>query len=150
MKTLIIGIITALAVSMAPAAAAKDRMPPDTKRYQLPECIGPCAPYYTKRAERVLRCIAWRESSMRWDIDGPYGSGSFQLIGSTSRAYAKKLGLDAYASYRAYLWPPAVQTYVAYAMLNADPDKPGLEGLFHWSPVWATTIGASTYSCADA
>ena len=150
MKTLIIGIVAALAVSMAPAAAAKDRMPPDTKRYQLPECTGPCAPYYTKRAERVLRCIAWRESSFRWSVDGRYGSGAFQMIGSTSRAYARKLGLNAYASYRAASWPPAVQTFVAYAMLNADPDSPGLEGLRHWSPVWASSIGASTYDCANA
>ena len=150
MKPLIIGIITALAVSTAPAAVANDRMPPDTKRYQLPECTGPCAPYYTKRAERVLRCIAWRESSMRWDVDGPYGSGAWQMIGSTSRTYARKLGLNADASYRAASWPPAVQTFVAYAMLNADPDKPGLEGLRHWSPVWATTFGASTYDCATA
>ena len=147
MKTLIIGIITALAVSMAPAATAKDRMPPDTKRYQLPECIGPCAPYYTKKAERFLRCVAWRESSMRWDVDGPYGSGAFQMIGSTSRAYAKKLGLDAYAGHRAANWPPAVQTFVAYAMVNPLPDKPGLEGARHWSPEWAATIGASTYDC---
>ena len=147
MKALIIGLITALAVSMAPAATAKDRMPPDTKRYQLPECIGPCAPYYTKRAERFLRCVAWRESSMRWDVDGPYGSGAFQMIGSTSRTYAKKLGLDAYADHRAASWPPAVQTFVAYAMVNPLPDKPGLEGARHWSPEWAATIGASTYDC---
>ena len=31
---------------------------------------------------------------MRWEVDGPYGSGAFQMIKSTSRAYAKKLGLD--------------------------------------------------------
>ena len=150
MRTLIITLTAILSIAVAPAAAGKDRMPPDKPRYQLPECVGPCAPYYTKRAERVLRCIAWRESSMRWAVDGKYGSGAFQMIKSTSRAYASKLGLDAYADYRAASWPPSVQTFVAYAMLNADPDKPGLEGLRHWSPHWATTIGASTYSCANA
>lgn len=147
MKTLIISIITALAVSMAPAATAKDREPPSSK--QLPACTGPCERYYTPKAERFLRCAAWRESSFGWTLDGPYGSGAFQMIGSTSRQYAKKLGLDFYAGHRAAEWPRAVQTAVAYAMVNPLPDKPGLEGKQHWSPKWATTIGASTYDCDE-
>ena len=144
----LLATLTVLAVVVvwgSSPATAKDRTPP--RSFQLPDCVGPCEPYYTKKAERFLRCVAWRESSGRWTVDGPTGSGAFQLIGSTSRSYAKKLGLEWYADHRAAYWPPGVQTAVAYAMVNADPDKPGLEGARHWSPHWAATVGASTYDC---
>lgn len=135
-------LAAALVMGSTPAAAQE---PP--KGFQLPACTGPCKPYYTKKAERFLRCVAWRESSGRWTVDGRWGSGAFQIIGSTSKAYAKKLGLDWYADHRAATWPPGVQTAVAYAMVNPKPDKAGLEGAHHWSPQWAATIGASTYAC---
>jgi len=137
-------ILLAVAVVMGSTPAAAQEPP---KRFQLQACTGPCEPYYTKKAERFLRCVAWRESSGRWTADGRYGSGAFQMVGSTSRSYAKKLGLDWYANHRAAEWPPGVQTAVAYAIVNAIPDKPGLEGAHHWSPSHAATIGASTYDC---
>ena len=137
----------ALGVLHSPAASGKAANPPSN--FELPKCIGPCAKYYTPKAEAFLRCAGWRESSFGWSSDSRYGSGAFQIIKSTSSHYAKKLGLDYYADHRAYLWPKAVQTHVAYAMVNPKPEKPGLEGKFHWDPKWATTVGASTYSCEN-
>lgn len=127
------------------------------KGAELPEYRGS---HYTARAERVLECVANRESgwprnkkswnASSWRADGPYGSGAFQMIKSTSAHGARLAGYPEWADKRAYEWPPYVQTEVAYVLLNPYPKKPGLEGLHHWDPVHALTIGVVTRDCSGA
>lgn len=101
---------------------------------ELPEYRGA---HYTPKAEKFLECVAARESG--WPrkgaarADGPYGSGLFQMVKSTSRVYALKAGYPEWADKRAAEWPPYVQTEVAYVLLNPYPKKKGLEGKHHWS-----------------
>ena len=121
------------------------------KGAELPEYRGS---HYTPRAERVLECIASRESGWprkgSWEADGPYGSGAFQMIGSTSARAARAIGAPEWADKRAAKWPPYVQVEAAYWLLNPKPFTPGLEGLHHWSPRHALTIGKRVKGCADA
>ena len=121
------------------------------KGAELPEYRGA---HYTPRAERVLRCIAARESGWprkgSWTADGPYGSGAFQMIKKTSRRAAEAIGAPEWADKRAAEWPPYVQTEAAYWLLNPLAKKPGLEGLHHWSPAHALTIGKTVRGCSDA
>ena len=104
------------------------------KGAELPEYRGS---HYTPRAERVLECLAQRESGWprkgSWVSDGPYGSGAFQFIATTWKIYATRAGYPEWADLRAHKAPPYVQTEVAYVAMNPFPKKPGLEGLHHWS-----------------
>ena len=104
------------------------------KGAELPEYRGS---HYTPRAERVLECLAQRESGWprkgSWVSDGPYCSGAFQFIATTWKIYATRAGYPEWADLRAHKAPPYVQTEVAYVAMNPFPKKPGLEGLHHWS-----------------
>lgn len=118
---------------------------------QLPEYRGA---HYTPRAERVLECIAGRESGWprkgSWTADGRTGSGFVQFIGSTWNTYAERAGYPEWVGKRAADAPPYVQTEVAYVALNPYPRKRGLEGLHHWSPAHALTVGKTVRGCSDA
>ena len=121
------------------------------KGADLPEYRGA---HYTPRAERVLECIAARESSWprrgSWTADGPHGSGAWQFTSATWSVYAERAGYPEWADVRAAKAPPYVQTEVAYVALNPYPKRKGLEGLHHWSPVHALTVGKRVRGCADA
>lgn len=121
--------------SATPAAGAN---------FELPDYRGA---HYTPTAERFLECAALRESSGRWRADGPYGSGAFQIIGSTWDHYAKLAGYPEWIGKRAAQAPAYVQTEVAYLMVNPYPKRKGLEGRHHWSPKHALTIGKRIQAC---
>lgn len=112
--------------------------------FDLPEYRGS---HYTKTAEEFLTCAALRESSGRWRADGPWGSGAFQIIGSTWDYYAKRAGYPEWVGKRAAKAPAYVQTEVAYVMVNPYPKRRGLEGKHHWSPAHALTIGKRIEAC---
>ena len=112
--------------------------------FELPAYRGS---HYTKTAQEFLTCAALRESSGRWRADGPFGSGAFQIIGSTWDHYAKQAGYPEWVGTRAYKAPAYVQTEVAYVMVNPYPKRRGLEGRHHWSPRHALTIGKRIEAC---
>ena len=112
--------------------------------FELPDYQGS---HHTPAAEAFLTCAALRESSGRWRADGPWGSGAFQIIGSTWDHYAKRAGYPEWVGKRAATAPPYVQTEVAYVMVNPHPKRKGLEGRHHWSPAHALTIGKRIEAC---
>ena len=112
--------------------------------FELPDYRGS---HYTPKAEQFLTCVALRESSGRWRADGPYGSGAFQMIGSTFDHWAEQAGYPEWVGHRAAEAPPYVQTEIAYVMVNPHPKRKGLEGKHHWSPKHALTIGKRIEAC---
>lgn len=112
--------------------------------FELPDYRGT---HYTQAAEEFLTCVALRESSGSWRADGRYGSGAFQMIGSTWNHYAAQAGYPEWVGHRAAEAPPYVQTEVAYVMVNPYPKRKGLEGRHHWSPAHALTIGKRIRAC---
>lgn len=112
--------------------------------FELPAYRGQ---HYTPAAERFLTCVALRESSGRWRADGRFGSGAFQIIGTTWNHYAKAAGYPEWVGRRAYQAPAYVQTHVAYVMVNPKPNRKGLHGRHHWSPRHALTIGKTVRDC---
>ena len=130
---------------MAAAALALVLAAGPTDEFTLPEYRGS---HYTEKAEEFLTRAALRESSGRWKADGPWGSGAFQIIGSTWDHYAELAGYPEWVGKRPAEAPSYVQTEVAYVMVNPFPKKPGLEGAFHWSPKWARTVGKNVKDCA--
>ena len=103
-------------------------------------------PYWTKRGETFLRCVAERESGNRWRAHSQYGSGIVQWTQRTWDHYAAHAGLHRWVGKRPHTAPRRVQWTVAHATLNPDGD-PGLEGRHHWSPRHALTIGKVITGC---
>lgn len=124
--------VLALALTAAPAS------------FDLPDYRGS---HYTKAAAEFLTCVALRESSGRWQADGRYGSGAFQMVQTSWDVYAERAGYPEWVGKRAAKAPPYVQTEVAFVMVNPLPKKPGLEGKHHWSPAHALTIGKRIKDC---
>lgn len=101
----------------------------------------------SERFERIRKCIMWRESRGNYRADGRYGSGAYQFIQATWRVYARRAGHPEWSNIRPFKAPRYIQDKVFAVALNPLPDEPGLEGLHHWSPRHALTIGKRVKPC---
>lgn len=103
--------------------------------------------HYVATAEPFRKCVMWRESRGRYKADSQYGSGAYQIIGSTWQTYARQAGYPEWADKRPAKAPRYVQDEVFWVMVNPKPNQRGLEGRQHWSPKWALTIGKTIPDC---
>lgn len=101
----------------------------------------------SERFERIRKCIMWRESRGNYRADGRYGSGAYQFIQRTWDHYARRAGHPEYVGVRPAKAPRYIQDKVYAVTVNPLPKKRGLEGLHHWSPAHALTIGKRVSSC---
>ena len=104
--------------------------------------------HFEKKYEPYRKCVMARESGGNYKVDGPYGSGAYQMILSTSDAAAKRAGYPEWVGTRAHKMPPYIQDELFWMLANPFPKKPGLHGRHHWSSRWAKEVlGVNVKDC---
>ena len=104
--------------------------------------------HYEKKWEPYRKCIMARESGGNYKVDGPYGSGAYQLVIATSDVAAKRAGYPEWVGTRAHKMPPYVQDELFWILANPFPKKPGLHGRHHWSSQHAKDLlGINVKDC---